>query len=382
MNKMLFTSFLFFTVACGSARPYARIEKNPDSLASSDLEKDSDASSQDSVKSNHTEEEPAHGGMNDQDSQSELEENLLLAPAYKDPDRAEVSIVQTRVVASTAWGVEVPILKVQKSSADYVEVLRCKSSHQITLPDGSPLQEALAYAQEEAASSELLRWAWTEASGNAHACRMVSRRFSGAAFQDLASPAGSHYYVLNPCVTETFLAPEKKFNCSFKLQISAPVRVIKSTKDLLREALSVHLQAQAEATGLLAKLQYTAERIAINRELCEKGQIVEERSANLWNGMVQLAAIGLTSVVGSSLSAIPLASGLPATNIAKLAVSLFGTVPKLPASCKNLETDFSKGKQFAADYELALEEVEQSATELRSRLEATKQQTELFFRGQ
>jgi hypothetical protein len=290
------------------------------------------------------------------------ESDALLEPLRKDPRQATAHIDRIAFERMLSGDVELPIIHTTYASADYVEILRCAAGYEFTLADGRRL-DSLTGANE-ADTRDLRKWAWTEAKGDPTFCRIVSLASSNSQTPDTAAIPGSYIYAINPCVHNHYAPTEELDNCSYQISISSPVDVTHGIETEVRDLLELYLKAESTTAGILAQVRYAAEKIVRNRDLCERGALVEQRSANLWNGIVQLAGLGINAALSAVAPGFLFSVSSKILHARDLALSLFGRGAREPPSCSQLSELFTEAGSLSEKLEEAMDKQQQAAQNL------------------
>lgn len=286
----------------------------------------------------------------------------LLEPEKLDPTEANALIDRVEVQKSADGSFEIPVVHTLLTTAHYVEILRCRADYRFTLPDGRPMENLTLTNDSNA--REQKKWAWHEAKGDPTFCRIVSLEAANSLTFDAAAQPGLYVYAINPCVQQIYVSGDRDDSCSYRISLSRAVEVKHGLASEARDRLQNYMAAESTTAGVLAQMRYNAEKIVRNRALCEKGMAVEQRSARLWNGLIELASFGISAAVSAAAPGLLVAIPGKALDISRLALSLFGKTAQEPPSCSALSQLFAEASALAEQLDGALADQSSAADEL------------------
>lgn len=211
-----------------------------------------------------------------------------------DPQNAKVINVSTPSAspASAGSSLNVPRFTVDLSGADYVQVLRCSSSYELTVPTGERARDISTDRSDE------LKYAFVNAIADTSHCRLIASEYAAANIFDLPAKSGKFYYVLNPCVAKENAISNVTSFCSYRLAFSDVIDFQTSITDDFALAAEGLAGAQARFSATFTQLQVLARDIKSETESCENIAHVDAARKAALTGLVGLAAFGVQAATG------------------------------------------------------------------------------------
>ncbi|MBI2603286.1 MAG: hypothetical protein HYW48_09540 [Deltaproteobacteria bacterium] len=188
-----------------------------------------------------------------------------------------------------------PEVAITKTSAGFIQLLRCNNSYKFTTLTGQSLD------QIKGKPSELqdMKDAWLQAINDYRNCKIVADYVSEPVYQDLAAPSGDYYYIINPCLN-ALKSKTNKEACSYRLEMSDPFGFENLfEKDLRDKAVEIS-RIQAALMAKIEEVRNLADLLELRIRYCENYYATTETEKQWKVGMIMLGSGGLGYAIGSS----------------------------------------------------------------------------------
>ena len=230
-----------------------------------------------------------------------------------DPMEAKVKLISLTAeplegtqVATDAEILKFPFIKVEFDKANFVKVLRCRSDKSGFFVDTHQKQtfEQFAASVPYASPMGSLRYQtyWNQAHRfDVSGCVSMGTHVVRERIFDLAAPTGQWYYLLNPCVAQSFSSTGKE-ECSARL---VKTKVMDFTSDVNAAVLS---QAQKitnlehRTLALSERMYVLTTQIAGETEYCETQAAIDAHNASIDQGWKKIIGGVAGAVLGFALS--------------------------------------------------------------------------------
>ncbi len=218
-----------------------------------------------------------------------------LAPI--DPTTASASIAPVVTLYPsdilTDQNIVFPSLAVTKVTADFIELIRCAASYEMQTLAGESLRNSstnFSYTDRE--------YAWSEALGDNHNCKIVAEYVSSPTYSDIAASSGSFYYIANPCVTAARSTTGQEA-CSYNFSFSNTVLNYDNTfMDSLSTQATQLAQDQCVLTAATDQVGLLAKELELAIAACQEYFAWNENNKAIWSGLIMLGANLAGAAVG------------------------------------------------------------------------------------
>jgi hypothetical protein len=289
-----------------------------------------------------------------------------LSADIKDPKKARASASEiSKQKASEGSTYLAPSFTLGLVQADYAEIVRCDSSFKPKTTTGKLVTDIITSSDPN--RTDLLEFAFNNIKGQTSYCRTVSLGSASDKFIDISAPAGTFYYIINPCVDKESSTDKRKF-CSFELVFT---KEHTNATTLSQEALEVAAELASEEGELYAgfsKLKEYSDVIKEKKENCEVNWVHKELGRSFWNGVLKIGS----SVAGAAANSILFGSGVVASKMINTVGGLLIGAPQSTPNCPELAAEIS-GMQKAGE---KIQELTKAVVQKRNKLNSYNAQFE------
>lgn len=258
-----------------------------------------------------------------------------------DPALAEVSLSSSVKVDAKDFGsaFKVPTFSLDFIGNDYVQILRCSKDYRNLL---IAMQAELSHYPERAKS------VWVDSFGLSKVCKIASLKAKATGhrmneknesvgyleFQDIASPNGSYFYLINPCVSQEF-SSEGKTGCSYKLISSEDYEFRESLSQVFADKANELTAAEDKYDDFIIQLKRLTYSLADYRAACLNDFQSREEARNQKNAAIYIGTAALAST-GSLLGAMSYARAGKTSGRSTATTAAIGTLFTLASSMISL----------------------------------------------
>ncbi len=189
-----------------------------------------------------------------------------------------------------------PKVTIKKTTADYVQLLRCAASYSMLTLQGTNIQNNLAKL-----SANDKKWGWSQAINDSKNCQIVSEYLTPPTYVDMPAPSGSFYYVANPCVDAAHSTTGLD-GCSYALSFTKPLLDYQNSFiDKIRNLSQQYAAAQSQLYADLDDVRVTAKLFELRLNLCDEYFAFTETEKSLQRGLIMLGLNILGAMVAAPI---------------------------------------------------------------------------------
>ena len=283
MKSILLFNVVFLLIACTQTKTGSR--SGPSSHVSNNLSNLSSSTTESSIQKQLT-------NASSIDTGTSTSTVTGVAPSSATASiNTTVNLAPSDIVSDPTNSILFPQIQWTKTNADYIKLLRCAASYNMTTLQGDHVQKP-----SRTLSNDDLKWAWSQAINDNHNCKIVSEYLTVTTYIDMPAPTGSFYYIANPCINSARSTTGQE-GCSNALTFTKPLLDYANTFiDQMRQQAIAYASAQDQLYSDLDDVRTTAIKLKIRLNLCDQYYAFTETEHALQRGLVML---GLTLAGGA-----------------------------------------------------------------------------------